>query len=231
MEMMDGAMIRVVEDAFHYGFPMEAQALLLMEIDGVEQVLDEELEQIEQHCLANHAGEIRKCADEAQRTKLWSARKRAFGAIGRISHSYCTQDACIPRSMLPQAMETIAAIGAKHDMKITSVFHAGDGNVHPILLFDEEKPEEVQRTLRVSKEILEYCISIGGTITGEHGVGVEKLHLMRQQFNRPTIATFQTIKNTFDPHHLLNDGKLIPSDTLSITLLKPVAPNVPGGAL
>jgi glycolate oxidase len=231
MEMMDGAMIRVVEDAFHYGFPTEARALLLLEIDGVEQVLDDQIEQIVLLSRKNHAAELKRCADAAERAKLWSARKRAFGAIGRISHSYVTMDACVPRSLLPQVMEKINQIGETWGLKITSVFHAGDGNVHPILLFDESQPQQVQQTLRCAQEILEYCIGIGGTITGEHGVGIEKLHLMTRQFSPATIDAFQAVKDAFDPGHHCNDGKLIPSDTLHIELLHPVAPNTPGGAL
>ncbi len=230
MEVMDGAMIRVVEDAFHYGFPLDAQALLLLEIDGVDQVLEEQLAAVTDICRLNKAMDIKQCSDPKRRMELWSARKRAFGAIGRISHSYCTQDACVPRSKLPEAQERINQIGAKHGLKITNVFHAGDGNVHPILLFDEEKPEEVQRVLQASQELLEYCISIGGALTGEHGVGVEKLHLMPKMFNPATLDTFLKIKKTFDPEQRVNDGKLIPSDKLYIELLKPIAPNTPGGA-
>lgn len=231
MEMMDGRMIRVVEDAFHYGFPTTAQALLLIEIDGVEQVLDEQLQQIADICTQNHAFDIRQCSDPVKRAELWSARKRAFGAIGRISPSYCTQDACIPRSKLAEALEHIGEIGKQYGMTINNVFHAGDGNVHPIMLFDEDDPEQVQRTLLVSEKILEYCISIGGAITGEHGVGVEKLPLMRKMFSPQTIDTFQAIKHTFDPEHRLNEGKLIPSDRVNIELHKPASPNSPGGAL
>lgn len=230
MEMMDGEMIRIVEDAFHFGFPTDAQALLLLEVDGVDQMLDEQMSLIVEIARSNGARDINLCADARKRAELWSARKKAFGAIGRISHSYCTQDACVPRSMLPVVMEEVGRLGRKYGVRITNVFHAGDGNIHPILLFDEDKPEEVQRTLRLSEEILEYCISIGGTITGEHGVGVEKLHLMAKMFNPATIAAFQKIKKTFDPQQRLNDGKHIPSDRLQIELLTPVL-NQAGGAL
>ena len=230
MEMMDGEMIRIVEDAFHFGFPTDAQALLLLEVDGIDQLLDEQMALIVDIARGNQAGDINMCADAKRRAELWSARKKAFGAIGRISHSYCTQDACVPRSMLPVVMEEVLRLGRKYGVRITNVFHAGDGNIHPILLFDEDKPDEVQRTLRLSEEILEYCISIGGTITGEHGVGVEKLHLMVKMFNPATIEAFKKIKTTFDPHHQLNDGKHIPSDRLEIQLLTPIK-NQAGGAL
>jgi len=222
MEVLDGAMIRVVEEAFGYGFPADAGALLLIEIDGVNRVLDHQLDRILQICHANHAKDVKQCSDAATRTQLWSVRKRAFGAIGRISRSYCTQDACIPRSKLAEAIERITQIGRRFGLRISNVFHAGDGNVHPILLFDEDDPEQVQRIMRASQEILEYCISIGGTLTGEHGVGVEKLHLMNKMFNADTIDTFERIKITFDPRRQMNDGKLVPSNKIRIELIKPI---------
>lgn len=220
LEMMDGQMIRVVEEAFRYGFSPAAQALLLIEIDGVEQALDEQMDQIIDICQRHGAFDIRRCADPVQRAQLWSVRKRAFGAIGRISPGYCTQDACIPRSRLADALEYFAELGRRYGVTISNVFHAGDGNVHPVLLFDEHDPRQVQRTLRLSKDILEYCIGIGGTLTGEHGVGVEKIHLMEKMFNPATIRLFQRIKRAWDPDGLLNEGKLIPSDRLRIQLLE-----------
>ncbi len=218
MEMLDGAMIQVVEEAFGDDFGPSAQALLLIEIDGIEQVLDRQLEQVVRICRANRARDIQQCADPYRRDELWRVRKCAFGAIGRISRSYCTQDACIPRSKLAEAIDSISRIGRRYGIRISNVFHAGDGNVHPILLFDEDDPEDVQRVLSVSQEILQYCISIGGTITGEHGVGVEKLHLMAKMFNVDTMDVFDRIKRVFDPHRRVNDGKLVPSDRLQIQL-------------
>jgi glycolate oxidase len=196
----------------------------------VDEVLDDQLASIIRIIGENHGSDVKQCSDPKRRAELWSARKRAFGAIGRISPSYCTQDACVPRSKLPEAQEAINRIGAKYGLKITNVFHAGDGNVHPILLFDEENPEDVQRILQASEELLTYCIEIGGALTGEHGVGVEKIHLMPRMFNPATIKTFQNIKKAFDPDQRINDAKLIPSDKLKIELLKPVARNVAGGA-
>ncbi len=230
MEVMDGAMIRVVEDAFHYGFPTDAGALLLIEIDGIEQALDPQMARIIRICEDNGGIDVKSCSDPQRRAELWSARKRAFGAIGRISPGYCTQDACVPRSKLPDVIEHIAALGAKYGMRINNVFHAGDGNVHPILLFDEDNPEEVQKTLELSEEILDYCISIGGALTGEHGVGVEKIHLMHKMFTPPTLQLFERLKAAFDPDALINDGKLIPSPRVDIQLLHPKL-NSPGGAL
>jgi glycolate oxidase len=231
MEMMDSAMIRVVEDAFHFGFDTSAQALLLIEIDGVSLILDEQMQRVVDIAKQNKAFSIQQCSDPARRAELWSARKKAFGAIGRISPSYCTQDACIPRSKLPEAMAHIARLGKQYGVQVSNVFHAGDGNIHPIMLFDETNPSEVQNVLRLSEEVLAYCVDIGGTITGEHGVGVEKLHLMRRMFNPATLDTFLRVKKAFDPSQRANEGKLIPSDRMTIELLKPVATNVAGGAL
>ena len=231
MEIMDGSMIRIVESAFHFGFPVDAEALLLIEIDGIDQVLDEQLDQILKIARSNGAASVEGCSDPKRRDELWSARKKAFGAVGRVSHSYCTQDACVPRSKLPEVMEQIGRIAQEHGIQVTNVFHAGDGNIHPILLFDEDDPDQVQRTLAASQQILEYCVEAGGVITGEHGVGVEKLHLMGKMFNRQTIDTFKGIKRSFDPDLRINDAKKIPSDKTFIELVRPVAANVPGGAL
>jgi len=231
LEMMDGAMVRVVEDAFAYGFPRDAGALLLIEIDGVEAVLDEQMQKVAQICRNNNATRVDCSADPIKREELWSARKRAFGAIGRISPSYCTQDACIPRSKLPEVLETIGQIGKRYGLTITNVFHAGDGNVHPILLFDEDDAKQVADVMHASHDILEYCISIGGTLTGEHGVGVEKLPMMQVMFNAATIDLFKRIKHTFDADERMNLGKLIPSEKLFVDLTKPTGARQPGGAL
>ncbi|MCC7146204.1 MAG: FAD-binding protein [Phycisphaeraceae bacterium] len=231
MEMMDGRMIRVVEEAFHYGFPTDAQALLLIEVDGVDQILDEQVGQILELCRKHGATDVQHCADAKRRLELWSARKRAFGAIGRLHVAYFTQDACVPRSLLPVAIERICQIGRDFGLQINNVFHAGDGNVHPIFFFDESDPAQAQAALRAAEKALEYCISIGGTITGEHGVGVEKLAMMEHMFNPDTIRAFQAIKGAFDPQERINVGKLIPSDKIRVQLVKPLAANVPGGAL
>jgi glycolate oxidase len=231
MEMMDGAMIQVVENAFHFGFDTSAGALLLIEVDGVDEILDDEMKVIIDIAQANHAMDIQFCKDAARRAELWSARKKTFGAIGRISRSYCTMDACVPRSLLPEVVARVTEIGKAHDLQINNVFHAGDGNIHPILLFDEDKPQQVQRVMEASEEILAYCVSVGGTITGEHGVGVEKLAMMHAMFDKPTLKTFLDLKKTFDPDQRFNDAKLIPSDKLKIELHQPMVANVPGGAL
>ena len=231
MEMMDGQMIQILEDAFHFGFDTSAGAMLLLEVDGVEQILDEQMAGIEQIARDNGANDIQQCADPKRRAELWSARKKAFGAIGRASPSYCTQDACVPRSKLPEVMQRVGELASEYGLRITNVFHAGDGNIHPIVLFNEDDPEQVRQTLRLGEAILSFCVDVGGTITGEHGVGVEKLDMMGKMFNQETLATFLKIKKTFDPDQRVNDSKKIPSDRLRIELLAPVSVNVPGGAL
>lgn len=221
MEMMDGAMVRAVEDAFHFGFSRDAQALLLIELDGIEELLDGQMADVVRFCHENHAAKVEHSADAARRTALWKARKSAFGALGRISHSYCTQDACVPRSRLAEVLERIAEIGKEFGLKIPSAFHAGDGNIHPIFLYDDADESQVQNTLRAAEKVLQYCIDIGGTVTGEHGVGVEKLHLMPRLFDEATMAQFQRVKRAFDPGERINAGKLLPSDRVRIQLLKP----------
>lgn len=221
MEMLDGSMVKVIEDAFHFGFVPGTQALVLIEIDGIDALLDRQMKQVGEICRINQATSLETSADPARRAALWKARKSAFGAIGRISHSYCTQDACVPRSMLASVLEKIDQIGREHGLLITNVFHAGDGNIHPIFLYDDRDETQVQNTLRAAERVLQYCIDIGGTVTGEHGVGIEKLHLMNYQFDRPTMDQFQRLKRAFDPHERINAGKLLPSEVVKVQILKP----------
>jgi glycolate oxidase len=221
MEMMDGPMIRVVEDAFHYGFPTDAQALLLIEIDGLEAALDAQMDAICTLAKQNHARSVEAGSDPARRTKLWAARKSAFGAIGRISPTYCTQDACVPRSKLPQVITKVAEICNRYQLLITNVFHAGDGNVHPILVFDEHNPAEVRRALEASGEILRYCVSIGGTITGEHGVGIEKLPYMRDMFAPDDLAVMHRIRGALVMNLMFNPYKVLPVDGVEIDVMHP----------
>jgi glycolate oxidase len=221
MEMLDGAMVKIIEDIYHFGFPPETQALILTEIDGIDALLDEQMQQLVDLCNKHHAMNVTSSKDAASRAKLWKARKSAFGAIGKISPSYCTQDACIPRSMLAGALERIDQIGKQFGLQINNVFHAGDGNVHPIFLYDDRDEAQMQNTLIAAEEVLKYCIDIGGTLTGEHGVGVEKIHLMSYLFDGPTMGQFQRVKEAFDPHERINAGKLMPSEKVKVELIKP----------
>ena len=163
----------------------------------------------------------RPAASAADRAKLWKARKSAFGAIGRISPSYCTQDACVPRSKLGEVLAEVDQIGKRYGLQINNVFHAGDGNVHPIFLYDDRDEEQMQNVLVAAEDVLKYCIDVGGTLTGEHGVGVEKIHLMPYQFDKPTMDQFQRVKDCFDPTERINAGKLMPSEKVKVVLLKP----------
>ena len=221
MEMMDGSMIQIVEDAFRMGFPRDAQALILTELDGIPELLDGQVKQLVEISRRHNVTSVQVSADAQSRAKLWKARKSAFGAIGRISPSYCTQDACVPRSMLAGVLQRIDEIGKEFGIPITNVFHAGDGNVHPIFMYDERDEAQVQQTLRAAEKVLKYCIDIGGTLTGEHGVGVEKIHLMPYLFDRATMDQFQRIKDAFDPEEQINGGKMIPSEKIKVNLLKP----------
>src|ERR1700693_5242125 len=172
--MLDQLILQAVEAAFHFGFPLDAGAVLIMEVDGLEAGLDADAERMIAIARKNNAREVRKAATEAERLLLWKSRKQAFGAIGRLSPSYCTQDGVVPRTKLPHILREITRIGEKYQVRIANVFHAGDGNIHPILLFDERDADQVNRVLQAGHEILEECIRCGGSVTGEHGIGVEK---------------------------------------------------------
>jgi glycolate oxidase len=221
LEMMDGAMIGIVEDAFHLGFPKGAQALLVIEVDGQELGLDQDLVVIEAICQRNGVTTFEGGSDPKRRADLWSARKKAFGAIGRVSPSYCTQDACVPRSKLPEVIAQIAEICGRHRLRATNVFHAGDGNVHPILMYDDGDEASVRAALAASAEILRYCVSVGGTVTGEHGVGIEKVEFMRNIFSADDLEAMHRIRNALVPADCLNPFKVLPRDGVEIDLLHP----------
>ncbi len=178
LEMMDQGIIEAVEAAFHFGFPLDAGAVLLIEVDGLEVAVDEEARKIVELCRQTGAREVRTANSPQERQLLWKSRKQAFGAIGRLSPSYCTQDGVVPRTKLPEILEFITATSTKYGIRIVNVFHAGDGNIHPILLFDERDAEQVQRVIAAGDEILSKCIDLGGSVTGEHGIGVEKISFM-----------------------------------------------------
>ena len=221
MEMLDGKMVTLLEDAYHFGFPREAQALILCEIDGIDALLDGQAQEIVEIMRRNGAFKVDTSGDPATRAKLWKARKAAFGAIGRISPSYCTQDACVPRSALAAVLQKVDEIGREHGLVINNVFHAGDGNVHPIFLYDDRDEAEVRNVLLAAEKVLKYCIDVGGTLTGEHGVGVEKIHLMPYLFDGATMRQFEAVKRAFDPDDRINAGKMLFSEKVQVDLLKP----------
>lgn len=211
LEMMDRGIVQALEEAFRFGFPLDAEAVLLIEVDGLEAGLDEQRDQIVALCREHGAREVRQAANAQERQKLWKCRKQAFGAIGRLSPSYCTQDGVVPRTRLPFILQRIRAIGDKYGLRIVNVFHAGDGNIHPILLFDERHPDEVRRVLKASNEILEECLACGGSVTGEHGIGVEKIAFMNKMFSPSDLAAMERLRKAFNPRNNLSPDKLLPT--------------------
>ena len=211
LEIIDNATIRAVEaSVFSAGYPVEAGAALVIEFDGLEAGLDLEADIATEECRASGAIEIQRATDEAARTALWRGRKKAFGAMGRIAPDLLVQDATVPRTRLPQVLAEIDRIGKSYDLQIANVFHAGDGNLHPNILFDRNDADELERVERASKEIMQACVDAGGTITGEHGVGLDKRKYMRLIHEQPTLDAMHAVKAAFDPGGMLNPGKVLP---------------------
>ncbi len=224
LEMMDHGIIQALEEAFRFGFPLDAGAVLLIEVDGLEVAVDEEARQIIDLCHAEGAREVRRANSPAERASLWKCRKQAFGAIGRLAPSYCTQDGVVPRTRLPEILEFIQATSRKYGLRIVNVFHAGDGNIHPVLLFDERDPEQTRRVIAAGDEILSRCIELGGSVTGEHGIGVEKISFMappengeatdahRQYLFTPTdVDVMRDVRAAFNPEGLCSPQKMLPT--------------------
>lgn len=211
LEMMDGFTLRAVEEATHAGYPMDSAAVLLIEVEGIEEAATEDAAQIEAVCGENLAREVRRARTSAERELLWRGRKNAFGALGRISPSYYVQDGVIPRTRLPEMMEFIASMESKYGLRIGNIFHAGDGNLHPLLMYDSRNPEQSRRVVQAAGEIITRCVELGGSITGEHGVGLEKNELMPVLFSENDLAMMRTIKSVFNPDGMLNPGKVLPT--------------------
>ena len=211
LEMMDQGIIEALEAAFRFGFPLDAGAVLLIEVDGLEVAVDEEAQRIVELCEENGAREVRSANSPEERQLLWKCRKQAFGAIGRLSPSYCTQDGVVPRTKLPEILEAITESGTRHGIRIVNVFHAGDGNIHPILLFDERDEEQIQRVLKASDEILSKCIELGGSVTGEHGIGVEKIGFMNRLFTEDDLAVMTDVREVFNPTGRCSPAKMLPT--------------------
>jgi glycolate oxidase len=210
LEMMDQLITQAVETAYHFGFPLDAGAVLIVELDGLAAGLDRQAERVVEICRQNQAREVRRARSDEERALLWKCRKRAFGAIGRLSPNFLTQDGVVPRSRLPQIMEFIQATSARYGLRIPNVFHAGDGNIHPLVLYDERDPGQVRRAVQAGNDILEKCIEFGGSVTGEHGIGVEKIDFMEKQFTRHDLAAMQALRRVFDPEGRCNPHKLFP---------------------
>jgi glycolate dehydrogenase FAD-linked subunit len=211
LEMLDAPILVAIEAAFHFGFPLDAGAVLIMEVDGLEAGLDRDAERIADIAKRNNAREVRQANTDAERTLLWKSRKQAFGAVGRLAPSYCTQDGVVPRTKLPQMLREIRRIGEKYDLRICNVFHAGDGNIHPILLFDERDAGQVKRVLQASHEILDECIRLGGSVTGEHGIGVEKIDFMSKLFTPEDLGMMLRLRSAFNPEGRCSPAKMLPT--------------------
>lgn len=223
LEMLDGPMLRLVEAATHAGYPTDADAVLLIEVEGIVEETEEQAELISQTCRECGAREVRLAKSVEERDLLWKGRKNAFGAIGRISPTYYVQDGVVPRTKVAQTLRAIGEIGQKYGIAISNIFHAGDGNMHPILPFDPRKPGELERAQHAGEEILRYCISVGGSITGEHGVGMEKMELMADQFSDDTLEMIRQLKALFDKRCRLNPGKVLPTGKGCLEVRQPAS--------
>ncbi len=211
LEMMDKLAIQAAEDFVHAGYPVNAEAILICELDGVEIEVLEELQRVQAVLQRCGATQIRVATTDEQRMQFWAGRKAAFPAVGRISPDYYCMDGTIPRAHLASVLRAITTLGVKYGLRVANVFHAGDGNLHPLILFDASIPGELSKAEEMGAKILETCVAHGGTVTGEHGVGIEKLTPMCSQFNNQELKQFYAVKEAFDPESLLNPGKAIPT--------------------
>jgi glycolate oxidase len=211
LEMMDRPATRAVEQFVGAGYDLEAAAILLCESDGTPEEVEDEIARVKTVLERSGAARMTVSRDEAERLRFWSGRKAAFPAVGRISPDYYCMDGTIPRKRLGEVLAFIGRMEAKYGLRCPNVFHAGDGNLHPLILFDANSPEELHRTEQFAAEVLEKCIEVGGTITGEHGVGVEKINQMCVQFRPDELELFMAVKRAFDPQGLLNPGKAVPT--------------------
>jgi glycolate oxidase subunit GlcD len=211
LEFMDGQTIRVVEDSIYAaGYPRDAEAILLIELDGLEAGVSADLEAVRQICIAGGARNVKVARDDAERMKLWQGRKKAFGAMGRMAPHLIVQDAVIPRTRLPEILDTIRKIGEKYRVVVCNVFHAGDGNLHPNIPYSADDPEESERVHKAMTEIMQACIDAGGSITGEHGVGLDKMGYMEAIFSESSLNAMCELRGVFDPERRSNPGKVVP---------------------
>jgi len=211
LELMDNAAIKAADDFVHAGYPHDAAAILLCEIDGSIEEVDDQLIQAEAILKKSGATKIQIAKDDAQRAQFWAGRKAAFPAVGRLSPDYYCMDGTIPRHQIANVLKYISQLSEEYKLTVVNVFHAGDGNLHPLILFDANNEGELERTEELGGKILDFCVEVGGTITGEHGVGIEKINQMCNQFNSDEITQFHNIKFAFDKKQLLNPGKNIPT--------------------
>lgn len=211
LEMMDNLVMKAVEESVHAGYPLDAAAVLIIELDGMSDGMERQAEKVMEICKRHNVREVRLAKSDAERAELWAGRKGAFGAVARLRPSYLVCDGTVPRTKLPEVLKRVMEVGKKYDLPIGNVFHAGDGNLHPLILFDERNKEELARVYKAGTEILKICADAGGTISGEHGIGTEKLKEMSFVFTEDDIELMRQIKNAFDPSNIINPGKVVPS--------------------
>src|SRR4029077_4554997 len=193
------------------GYPMDAAAVLLIELEGIREAVEEQVEQVRQACTVSGAREFRVGRTAEERELLWKGRKNDFGAVGRVSPTYYVQDGVVPRTKIAPTLQFIGEAARKYGLTISNIFHAGDGNLHPIILFNPRKPGDLEKARDCGEAILKFCVDAGGSITGEHGVGMEKNELMARQFSPETLDTIRNLKRLFDPDNRLNPGKVLPT--------------------
>lgn len=210
LEMMDRVVMEAVEESVHAGYPRDAAAVLIIELDGMADGMERQAEKIMDICNRHHVQEVHIAKDAGERARLWAGRKGAFGAITRLRPSYMVCDGTVPRTRLPEVLTKVMETGEKYGLLIGNVFHAGDGNLHPLILFDERDGAELEKVREASREVLKICAEAGGTISGEHGIGVEKLQEMPFVFSERDLAAMRKIKRAFDPHNIYNPGKVVP---------------------
>ncbi|MDR3684517.1 MAG: FAD-linked oxidase C-terminal domain-containing protein [Geothrix sp.] len=211
LEMMDQLVIQAVEQSLHCGLPLDCATVLIIEVDGLKDDLEAQSEAIVRLCKEHGAREVRVAKDDAERALLWAGRRGAFGAVARLTPSYLVCDGTVPRTALPAVLKKVAEVGERYDLKIPNVFHAGDGNLHPLILFDWRNAEQKERVMKAGMEILALCVELGGTISGEHGVGLEKMDSLRLVLSEADIRSQLRLKHAFDPGDLANPGKIFPA--------------------
>jgi glycolate oxidase len=230
LELIDEFFVRAIEEGIGAGYPKGAGAVLLIELDGPREEIESQAARIMKLCRDNAALETRVARDDAERALLWKGRKEAAGVVGRMTSNWLLQDAVVPRSRLPQIMREMQSISARHGLRIANVFHAGDGNLHPIILYDDRVPGELERAKQSNEDLLNACLALGGSVTGEHGVGVDKAQNLIHQYSAEDLNFMARLRRVLDPDGIMNPGKLLPSHPACGEGFRPGRPGVPAGA-
>ena len=221
LEMIDRLTLNCVEAAFHFGFPPDAGAVLIIELDGIAAGLEAQAARVAELCRRHCCRELRTADSEEKRAELWKCRKKAFGAYGRLGKACCTQDGVVPRTRIPEILRFIDDVSKRYGITIANMMHAGDGNIHPVLMYDESSPDEVRRTLAASRDILAECVRLGGSVTGEHGIGIEKTEHLHAMFSAADLAAQSAVREAFDPQHRCNPHKVLASGAACLERLLP----------